>query len=90
MDVYNWLYQWLLSFLLTRGYTRSMDTGLVLMTPPVGREATPLPASPSTWPLQKLSITTMHSTILLQPGQHQLHNESQLRNMSCKLAIVGR
>ena len=30
-----------------------------------------------------------HSTALfLQPGQHQLHNESQLRNMS-QLAIVG-
>ena len=30
-----------------------------------------------------------HSTaIFLQPGQHQLHNESQLRNMS-QLAIVG-
>ena len=61
---------------------------LVSMTPPAGREATPLPASPSTWPSKEPSTTTT-GTILLQPGQHQLHggSETQLRNMS-QLAIV--
>ena len=48
------------------------------MTPPAGREATPLPASPSTCMALKGAQHYNHSiTILLQPGQHQLHSGSE-------------
>ena len=60
---------------------------MVSKTPPVGKEATPLPASLSTWPSKEPSTTTTPSP---SSGQHQLHSgsETQLRNMS-QLAIVG-
>ena len=39
-------------------YVGNMQDCMVMMTPLVGREATPLPASPSTWPSQEPNTTT--------------------------------
>ena len=63
---------------------------LVSMTPPAGREATPLPASPSTWPSKEPSATTTQQPSFSNQDNFQLHSgsETQLSNMS-QLAIVG-
>ena len=63
---------------------------LVSMTPPAGREATPLPASPSTWPSKEPSTTTTPSPSSSNQDNTSFTSgsETQLRNMS-QLAIVG-